>query len=197
MAHYDTFVNPINASRYAPTTLDHEHFFAAVQSKDLAAVEKALESKININLLQGDPPDGTVAIHIATCLGSPELVKFLLSRGADVNLQDSESHGSSSALHYASGGADTNVMKVLLDHGANAEGWNPDDTSPLLNVLWNKKSVEMKHRVAIKLLIEHQADIHAVHRSSYETVVGLFKSKIVIKANGRSLPKRQHLVMWN
>lgn len=131
----DTFADPYDISRWATATPEYEHFFAAVRSNDLAAVEASLEQDIDVNLLQGKILRGTAALHIASSYGYLEIVKLLLSRGAEVDVQDSDYEGSRSPLHSAACAAQTSVLQVLLDHGADVTKWSPEGNTPLLEVL--------------------------------------------------------------
>lgn len=63
------------------------------------------------------PPSSIGALHQASVRGHLSIVKLLLVRGADVNLQD---HSKQTALHCAAGGGHDEIVDILLEHGATA-----------------------------------------------------------------------------
>ena len=112
------------------------------------AVERNRESVVWILIVNGvngghtnfDKFDrGCTALHVASYLGSPEIVKLLLDAGEDIEAQDSRGL---TPLHWATRPsykgwshkrtADGVVaaMKVLLDHGANINALDEDGLRP-------------------------------------------------------------------
>ena len=91
---------------------------AAVQSGHLMMVRNLIKyyhADVNAQNRIGWTP-----LHIASRLVQPNLdvVQFLLERGADVNAQAKDG---STALHEASAYGTPEVVRLLLEHGANAE----------------------------------------------------------------------------
>ena len=77
----------------------------------LQAVEVLLEHKADINIRLTDK---STALITAVCHRRVELVKFLLSRGADVNATSLHA----TPLSVAWGNRDVRIARILLEHGA-------------------------------------------------------------------------------
>jgi len=85
----------------------YDDLLSACKKGDLAGVKAAVEAGANINQLDagGNAP-------IATAVFWPEIVSYLLEKGADPNL------GANSALYAAVVDYSVDVVKILLEHGA-------------------------------------------------------------------------------
>jgi cytochrome c len=81
-----------------------------VKSGDIAAVTAALEGGADVNEL-----DGVTALYIACEAGNAEMVKLLIDRGADANLQVKLQR---TPLYAAIKGGFADIVKLLLDGGA-------------------------------------------------------------------------------
>ncbi|KAI0682863.1 ankyrin repeat-containing domain protein [Cytidiella melzeri] len=73
--------------------------------------------------------DGKTALHIASQRGNEELVRMLLSLGADFDLPDNEGN---TALHYGSAWGHIPVVQLLIERGCqynvrNNDGFTPSD----------------------------------------------------------------------
>ncbi|CAH0393022.1 unnamed protein product [Bemisia tabaci] len=108
----------------------------AARNGDLELVNCLIERGANVNGIQNmnphnynrvceDEPDGFTALHSAVFDGHSEVVKFLISQGADVNARGS--FNDRPVLSAAENG-DIGMVKLLLEAGAdiNAEALNPD-----------------------------------------------------------------------
>ena len=83
---------------------------AAVEARDVERVRTLLESGADPNGMgEFDRPLLFRAIH----LGSTEIAKLLISRGADVNVRITSSDNST-PLHWASERADMEIAQLLL-----------------------------------------------------------------------------------
>lgn len=84
-----------------------------------ANVDKLLRAGADINA-QGDTMlsmnVGLTALEAAIADNHPDVVRLLLDKGADPNIQ---SHTEGGALHYAFSRHQADLVKLLLDHGAN------------------------------------------------------------------------------
>ena len=90
-----------------------DEFKWAVQNGDLAKVKQACsQDNFNIN---ADLGSGRTALHCAADYGQTEIVKYLLSKGANVNALDK--YGISPLLN-AVFESHTDCVKVLLEKGA-------------------------------------------------------------------------------
>lgn len=81
----------------------------------------------NKKLLESYSSDGWTVLHLAAFFGHPELAAQLLERGAEVNSRSTNSM-KNTPLHAAVAGRKAAVVRVLLEHGADANaqqegGW--------------------------------------------------------------------------
>lgn len=90
-------------------------------------------------------------LHFAAAYGRVAAVKFLLEKGADVNLGD---EGSAIPLHYAAGHGHTEVMKILLDHGSDVTEKGTGCGTPLQ---WAARNGQTK---AAELLLARGANVN-------------------------------------
>ncbi len=78
----------------------------------LTNVKEAIE-KYNVSV-NGKNPSGNTALHEA-CKGNEyDIASYLLSKGADPNIQTNDGY---TALHIASKKSDKEIVSLLLDHG--------------------------------------------------------------------------------
>ena len=71
---------------------------------------------------------GNTALHIAAQYNQTDVAKYLVDKGADLNLQDSQGN---TALHIAVQYNQTNVAKYLVDKGADLNLQNNDGKIPV------------------------------------------------------------------
>ena len=89
-------------------------------------VKVLLERKANINFQNGEY--GMSALMYASESGDEEIAKFLIERGADVNLKDNWDF---TALMRASKGGYDKIVRLLLKHGADPHAKNEDGDTAL------------------------------------------------------------------
>ena len=77
-----------------------------------------------------NPTSGLPALQMAVDKSSIETVKMLLKRGADVNLQTPQSHGS--ALHHVCASSRNELLPILLSHHADINQKDDRNLTPLL-----------------------------------------------------------------
>ncbi len=109
-------------------------------------------------LLEADPTqlnllarDGFSPLALAAFFGRLDTVAILLERGAEINIT-SDNDRQSTPLHLAIAGEYLEVAHLLLDHGADPNARQEDDSTPLHEAAQTGQ-VEM-----IKLLLAHGAD---------------------------------------
>ncbi|XP_017267148.1 myotrophin [Kryptolebias marmoratus] len=92
----------------------------AIKGGDVDEVKAMLtDDNVNLNLENGRKP-----LHVAADFGHPELIKFLVSNGADINALDK--HGFSPLMTACLEGHPS-CVKVLLEMGAQKPQKSLDD----------------------------------------------------------------------
>ncbi|XP_027107369.2 palmitoyltransferase AKR1-like isoform X1 [Coffea arabica] len=74
---------------------------------------------------------GAMALHHSAGIGDTELLKFLISRGVDVDLQSD----AGTPLIWAAGHGQQDAVRILLEHRANPNIGTEDDVTPLLSAV--------------------------------------------------------------
>ena len=101
--------------------------------------------------------DGKTALALAADRGHLEVVKVLVSAGADVNARNTGVAGGSTPLHMASGHRNREpIMQLLIDNGAKV------NTKGMLNATPLHIASLSGYPTNINLLLKHGADIAAV-----------------------------------
>ncbi|XP_034472739.1 E3 ubiquitin-protein ligase MIB2 isoform X2 [Drosophila innubila] len=107
---------------------------------------------LDVNPSQVDVMSGGKAcIQVASHQGYVELVTYLISKGANVNVVDKEGD---SALHYAAFGNQPETMRVLLEHGAEVNFLNSSHCSAL-HICAHKKTPH-----CVRELLQHNANVN-------------------------------------
>ena len=95
----------------------NQEFFKATRKKDLQYLEKMLEEGADINCVD---KDGKTALLVAAEENSPEVVKWLLDHGADIDYFDPETRLiDKTAFLYAGAKGLNEILKILIP-------FNPD-----------------------------------------------------------------------
>ncbi|MDQ7825763.1 MAG: ankyrin repeat domain-containing protein [Candidatus Eremiobacteraeota bacterium] len=114
----------------AQTDIDKE-----ISSGNLEKVKTLV--KRDPGLLTGRDFMGYTPLHMAVADNKKEIVRFLISKGADVNATDAQG---SVPLHYAASEGNKDIMDLLLEKGAQIEAKNKLNLTPLhMAVMQNKK----------------------------------------------------------
>ena len=106
----------------APNVFADANLVEGVAYRKLTMVTEALDSGANVNFVS--PESGKTPLHIITSMGRPAdnaklvpIVTLLLSRGANPNVQNRDGM---TPLMYATASENAEIMKLLLDAGADA-----------------------------------------------------------------------------
>ena len=115
-------------NRAIPHGSDTALMFAA-RVDDLASAKLLVAAGANVN---DEDAWGVSAVVLAAHSGFTDVVEFLLEKGANAN----SDRAAFTALHEAVMRRDENLVKVLLDHGADANlpvrSWTPTRRSSLI-----------------------------------------------------------------
>jgi uncharacterized protein len=140
-------VRDLLLSRGVPLEL-HE----AAAAGDVARVKELVEK--DASLAKGLSPDGFPILALAAVFGQFEVTKYLHAKGGDVNAAATNGSGYN-ALTGAVTSGHTEIVKWLLENGADPNYRYANNYSPLLNAAANG------HLEILHLLIAHGADLHA------------------------------------
>lgn len=111
-----------------------------------------VQQYLDINPSQVDVMSGGKAcIQVASHQGYVDLVTYLISKGANVNVVDKEGD---SALHYAAFGNQPETMRVLLENGAEVNFLNSSHCSAL-HICAHKKTPH-----CVRELLKHNANVN-------------------------------------
>ncbi|KAL3890715.1 hypothetical protein ACJMK2_003077 [Sinanodonta woodiana] len=80
------------------------------------------EAEIDVNMTMGQPeglPSNCTMLHLAAHRGDLKIIKFLISKGANVEALDGNGN---TPAHYAAARKNKRAFRLLEEHGANVSG---------------------------------------------------------------------------
>lgn len=119
----------------------------AILNDDVEKVNYLLEREESIQILINE--DGDTPLNVSALAGHADLVKLLLSKGADIEARNV--NGSTPLLQAARRGY-PEIISLLLSEGANIEARDTEGYTPLLH------AVDRGHYEAVSLLLSKGAD---------------------------------------
>ncbi|MEH7342520.1 ankyrin repeat domain-containing protein [Bacillus sp. JJ1532] len=132
--------------------------FQAIESNDIAALEKALISNSSLSNIENE--QGLTPLGIASHFGNKEAVQILLNYNVDIN---AVSHSkiefipSNTALHAAiAGERNLEVIELLLKNNAKTNIFDSNGHTALHTAAFHDNNSDL-----ISLLIKHGASVHA------------------------------------
>ena len=128
---------------------------------DLEAVKKAIEKGGKVDKLDAA---GQTALMWASEGGHMEVIKYLIEKGADVNIV-SNKYGRGSAMIYAAAAGRLEVVQYLVDHGANINATSTSQNETAL--IW---AVAMGHPDIVKYLLEKGADQTIINKNKENAI---------------------------
>ena len=118
---------------------------AAMQARSVKVARVLLEQPgIDVNALN---PAGESALMLAALKGELAGAELLLGRGAAVSM------AGWSPIHYAATGPEPQLVKLLLDRGADIDAASPNGTTPLM------MAAQYGSEESVKLLLQRGADL--------------------------------------
>lgn len=96
----------------------HVRLVHAIRAGNLQEIQAALDAgvHINTNISYSDEFPRATPLHIASRFGTPEVVKLLLEKGADVNAH----RDGWTPLHEAASRGKSEIVLLLLQYGADS-----------------------------------------------------------------------------
>ncbi|QBQ97563.1 ankyrin repeat domain-containing protein [Paraburkholderia pallida] len=119
---------------------------AAREKSDKVAAVLLDNPKTNI---AAEDKAGENALMLASLNGDMELVKLLITKGAEVNKQGW------TPLHYAAANGQDDVAKLLIGYSADVNALSPNGTTPLM------MAARGDHMSTANLLLDHGANLNA------------------------------------
>lgn len=115
--------------------------------------DETLQYMLNLepSLLTAYSFDGWTPLHLACFFGGYEAAKLLIDRGADVNAP-STNPMKNMPIHAAAAGNRTNMIELLLAHGADPNAKQSGGWTPI------QQAAQHCDAVTVKLLLAHGAD---------------------------------------
>jgi ankyrin repeat protein len=105
----------------------------------LEQVRQRVRTLSDINAL--DETGRTILMHAASQNPNVEVIKFLISAGADIH---TESNSRAIALHFAAvGNSNPEVLKTLISAGSNVNHATENGTTALMGAAWNSQNVKI------------------------------------------------------
>jgi len=135
----------------------YESFFELIKSGEIDEIKKIINDDDSFVHVEDDY--GNSALHVAAIFHHPDIMKFLIQRGVDLEAEDTDT---ATALHVICGmqTCEDNYdeeIQILLDGGANIEsisyGLTPLDAA-----------LEQQKRNAIKILLKNKASYEVPFR---------------------------------
>jgi hypothetical protein len=161
--------------------------YLAVRAKDMAAIKKALDDGANVNETPYWTRNGRAPLHMAATQGNVELVKFLISKGADVNMS-SGGWTVSTPLHSALNQPE--IVKILIEAGADVNKATQVDNNsatlvaPLVRAAFEPTDVRLK---SMSLLYKAGATIPDPIPPRAKAGIEKFKERIGDRTNAARL----------
>jgi uncharacterized protein len=128
------------------------NLFEAAAAGRIAVVREILDQapdRVNARAADGFQPLG-----LACFFGHTALAEFLLERGAEVSAPSSNLLNVQ-PIHSAAAGQHLEIVRLLLDHGADPNARQADGYTPLHSAAQNGQAA------MVRLLLEHKADRYA------------------------------------
>ncbi|UCC38611.1 MAG: ankyrin repeat domain-containing protein [Candidatus Aminicenantes bacterium] len=159
------------------TIVNSQEIFKAVQEGNFGKVKSIIDK--NPTLIITRDLNNRTPLHFAATTGNKQIAEYLLSKGADINLKNSDGR---TPLHFAASNRQKDVVELLITNGADLEAKDIYDNTPLNSATYGG-DIEI-----IKLMIEKGANIktlsgyngsllHAAASRGRKDIIKLFVDK--------------------
>jgi uncharacterized protein len=133
--------------------LESAHELDVFEAAAVGRVDRVRELvDANPGLATAFAPDGFHALGLAAFFGSPEVVRLLVERGADVNAVARNAQIRTTALQAAAASSDNESARLLVEAGADVNVAQPGGFTALHAAAANG------NEELVRLLLEHGAD---------------------------------------
>ncbi len=150
---------------------EYQLFWQAAVNGDKAQLATALKPNIDVNALFGDGFEGHSVLHETSVRGHVDVLRYLLSHGAALDILDKNQFGCSTPLYYAAKCAQVGATRVLLDARADITVKGPNDNTILSAVLPDSVQVTQSQIDTIAILLDRGFDVNARASINGPTVV--------------------------
>ncbi|VDL77463.1 unnamed protein product [Nippostrongylus brasiliensis] len=155
----------------------HRHLIDAIRQKDLSALVDTIDNGVvDVNFTDDV---GQTLCNWASAFGSLEMVQYLCDKGADVN----KGHKSSS-LHYAASFGRPDIVKVLLQRGANPDLRDEDGKTALDKA---RERTDEDHTQVAQILESPSVYMHSKSDEQNKSK----QASVVRKSSTTDLPDRE------
>lgn len=117
----------------APGPVATADIWSAAALGDVDAIERHLDAGAEIDgtfVEEGTPGSGGTALHIAVLADQTEAVRFLIEKGADVNVR-AKNQKENAPLHWAVVYGRAEAVDLLVQHGADVKAKDAEGETPL------------------------------------------------------------------
>lgn len=128
-------------------------FLAAAETGDMDAVNKFIQDGMDVN---AEDKDGRTALLLACINKNNQMATKLLEYGADANLDNMCQY---SALTHVIDWANKDLLKKMLDKGANPNDISEDGSTPLIRAAYSDNA---DYQDMIQMLVEYGAKVNQI-----------------------------------
>jgi ankyrin repeat protein len=137
----------------ATATTQAQEIIDAVKNNDFKKVKVLIEKDASLANIKDEA--GNTPLHHAAMIGSVEMIEYLLSKGADINAQNTQLN---TPLHEAIQNGKDEISALLIENGADLKKTNIHHQTPL------HKAASLNQKRTGELLIAKGAAIDPVDR---------------------------------
>ncbi|GEM_PF-2181759 len=146
-----------------------EDIYEAVRSHDMKAIESLLKANPDLINAKYTGCREETPLNAATTVRDLAIVKYLVSKGADVNISDCDGI---SPLHTAAAFNDKPIAEFLISHNAKVDARSVAGTTPLF------AAIKPHSKDMIKLLIQNGADVNAADNFGFTPLKSALQQKL-------------------